>query len=99
MSVTNEVPDGDSVPVGKLASLRVKIELWVAVALMALGFFGGVLIGGAGKSAPRVDQTPSTSEAPQGNFVAPPLDENQLTGPLPSGHPTVGSGTSSSTTP
>lgn len=90
------VADGESgQSAGKLAALRTKVELWVAVALMALGFFGGVLVSGMdskpGPAAPAGQQ-----QLPQEGFqIAPPLSEDDLSGELPPGHPTVNEGEAS----
>lgn len=79
------------------APWKTKVQLWVAVALMAVGFAGGFLARGIG-SQPSAPTTGSgqTSTLPGGGApggageLAPPLTEDQLNQGLPPGHPVVG---------
>jgi hypothetical protein len=80
----------------RLSALRTKVELWVAVVLMAFGFLGGVLVSGM-DSGPAQQGPPSGTQQqfPQEGFqVAPPLTEEQLSGEMPAGHVPVDSGAS-----
>lgn len=72
--------------------LRVPVQLWLVVALMAMSFGAGVLVRTMAEPA-------SSSSGPQtqlgGQIVAPPLTDQQIEQGLPSGHPDLSDGASS----
>jgi len=68
--------------------LRVRVEAWVLGIVAMIAFGGGFVFGGLGDDAPASDpgfeQVPPPVES-----IAPPLDDSQLRGGLPSGHPAI----------
>jgi len=68
--------------------LRVHVDAWVVAAAVVISFAGGFVFGGLGEkestSDPGIEQVPSSFAT-----FAPPLDESQLQGELPSGHPVI----------
>lgn len=75
-------------PQGPLSGLRLKVELWVVVILMGVAFTAGVLARGSG-SKPATDLNTTFG---QSGVVAPPLDDQQIQGGLPQGHPPIDQG-------
>lgn len=72
------------------------LRLGYVVVLMALAFAGGFLArGSADMSGTPVQTVPGVS-VPQGGGTGPALDESQLRGGLPSGHPPISATTSPS---
>jgi hypothetical protein len=69
--------------------MRVPVQLWLVVALMAMSFGAGVLVR-------TMAEPPSSPVIPQsqigGQVVAPPLSDQQIEQGLPSGHPTLSDG-------
>jgi hypothetical protein len=77
-------------------TLRLKIQLWLAIVFMALAFGAGMTIGVLSGHSGSTAVIAPTSQVPSNFGVAPPLTDQQLQGGLPAGHPEVGSGQGSS---
>lgn len=74
----------DSTPAtGERSQLRVRLELWAVIVLMAIAFAGGFLVRGMGSPSGDAEQAPVTTQQ------APALSEDQFGGQLPAGHPPV----------
>lgn len=74
-------------------SLRLNVELWLVIVIMAVSFAAGLLVGNLGgttrdEPAPAVEVTPADVLP-----VAPPLTEEELQDELPPGHPPLGGAT------
>jgi len=69
-------------------AFRVRIELWLAVAFMALSFGAGIAVGVMAQ--PASSPVSNVGVAPAGQAtIAPPLTQQQLEQGLPSGHPDI----------
>lgn len=75
--------------------LRVPVQLWLAVVLMAMSFGAGVIVKAMAEppAAPAIG-----TQQPVGQILAPPLSDQQINGGLPSGHPDLTGGGSGSGT-
>lgn len=78
---------------GSGLSLRLKVELWLALVFMAVSFGAGLIVGNLGGSSQ--DAEAPVVEAPSADVLpeAPPLTEEELEGELPPGHPPLGAQT------
>ena len=66
--------------------LRVRVELWLVVVMMAMAFGAGILV----TALYEEPQQPVVGvQQPGGQFLAPPLTEDQIGQGLPSGHPDI----------
>ena len=66
--------------------LRVQVELWLVVVMMAMAFGAGILV----TALYEEPQQPVVGvQQPGGQFLAPPLTEDQIGQGLPSGHPDI----------
>lgn len=73
--------------------LRVPVQLWLAVVLMAMSFGAGVIV----KAMAEPPATPAIgTQQPVQQILAPPLTDQQIQGDLPSGHPDLSGGGSGS---
>jgi hypothetical protein len=74
--------------------LRVRVELWLVVVMMALAFGAGILVTVLYEEPQ--DQAVVGTQLPSGQFtLAPPLTDDQISAGLPSGHPDVSGETGS----
>ncbi len=94
--MTTETPKSSSA--GEIATaLRLRVQLWVLIVFMAVGFAGGFLVRGLAHDNSN-GTAPSLSDQQSGQ-LAPELTPEQLNaGTLPAGHPDVGAVTGATTT-
>lgn len=72
-------------------TLRVPVELWLALVFMAVAFTGGFLVRGMSDRQPAQPVVGSVQGTDAGQVIqAPPLTSDQLSGNLPAGHPDIG---------
>lgn len=80
-------PQDEDRGTGLGALLRLHVELWLVVVMMALAFGAGIVVT-ALYEEPQ-DQAVVSTQLPSGQFVAPPLSDDQISQGLPSGHPDI----------
>lgn len=75
---------------GLFGTLQVPVQLWLALAFMALAFAGGFLVRGmVSATAEQVVGPAPAVQAPGEIVPAPPLSEEDIQGGLPPDHPPV----------
>ena len=69
--------------------IRIPVQLWLAVVLMAMSFGAGVIVKAMAEppAAPAIG-----TQQPVGQVLAPPLTDQQIQGGVPSGHPDLSGG-------
>jgi hypothetical protein len=81
-----------SVGIGEV--LRIRIELWVAIVVMALAFGAGMAVRVAATNQPASSAAVTTID-PGTGIAAPPLTDEQIQEGLPAGHPDLSGGQTS----
>ena len=68
--------------------LRVRVELWIVVVMMALAFGAGIVVTSLYQE-PQDQAVIGTQLQNGGSVIAPPLTDDQISQGLPSGHPDI----------
>jgi hypothetical protein len=81
-------PQDEDRGTGLGALLRLQVELWLVVVMMALAFGAGIVVT-ALYEEPQDQTAVVGTQLPSGQLVAPPLSDEQISQGLPSGHPDI----------